>query len=259
VISSAAESGWPGRRWRACRCGGGSGRRGGWCGGRAKSRTSPQRACPLLADVRITLQAVSAETWTVIGVIAAVVAALIAGLAFAWQMRAHRRSGPLVSVESTYAIPVYGPPHAPEFHDDDQVVVSVINRGGAAATVTNYGVEMGRKSGQNMFVIDRPSWATPLPAAVEPGGEPVRVLVPMERLRRAHEELRLPYNDMHPWVDLGRRAPHLLPECRANPGVSHSAGSDGGGGGITTTTGVSSFPATTSRGSIGMPSTACVR
>lgn len=61
-------------------------------------------------------------------------------------------------------IPVYGPHHAPEFHDDDQVAITVSNQGGAPVTVTNYGVAMGGKRSQsNLFVMELPIWATKLP------------------------------------------------------------------------------------------------
>lgn len=103
-----------------------------------------------------------------------------------------------------YVIPVCGPSNAPEFHDDDQVAITVSNRGGAPLTVTNYGVAMGgKRSKNNLFVMDRPIWATKLPATVEPGGEPAQVLVPAAELRRAHQVHGIPFRNMRPWVDLG--------------------------------------------------------
>jgi hypothetical protein len=143
---------------------------------------------------------VSIETWTVIGVVAAVVAVPVAVLAFVWQVRAHHRSGPLVSVESDNVLPTYGPLNEPG--DDWYVRISVINRGGAPVTVTNYGVRMGRKD-RNMFVTNRPRWATALPATLEPGGVPAGLLVLAEDLRRTHHELGIPYSEMTPWVALG--------------------------------------------------------
>jgi hypothetical protein len=50
-------------------------------------------------------------------------------------------------------LPVYGPAHAPEFRDDDQVAIDDFNRGGAPVTVTSYGVSMAGKGGKrNLFV-----------------------------------------------------------------------------------------------------------
>jgi hypothetical protein len=147
---------------------------------------------------------VSTETLAIIGTITGVAGALTGVLSLAWQVVAHRRSGRLVSVESSYMIPVYGPPHAPEFHDDDQVAIIVSNRGGAPVTVTNYGVAMGgKRSKNNLYVMERPIWAAKLPASVEPGGEPAQVVVPVLELRRAHQEHRIPFRKMRPWVDLG--------------------------------------------------------
>jgi hypothetical protein len=101
-------------------------------------------------------------------------------------------------------IPVYGVPGVPEFRDDDQVAITVSNRGGAPVTVLNYGVAMGRPSkGTNMFVVERHALTRPLPAVVEPGGEPVQLTVPVDQLRQAHQERRIPFRKMRPWVDLG--------------------------------------------------------
>lgn len=138
-----------------------------------------------------------------IAAIAAVVAALIAAATLAWNVTVHRRSGRRVLVESSYAIPVYGPPHAPEFRDDDRVEVTVTNRGGAPVTVTNYGVSLGKGKETNLFVRDRPTWATPLPARVEPGGGPARLLVPVDQLRQVRRERAIPYSAMRCWVSLG--------------------------------------------------------
>ena len=73
----------------------------------------------------------STQTLALIGALTGVVGALTGALSLAWQIIAHRRSGRLVSVTTSHMIPVYGPPHAPEFRDDDQVAVTVSNRGGA--------------------------------------------------------------------------------------------------------------------------------
>ena len=151
----------------------------------------------------------STGTLAVIGVITGVVGAMTGVVSLAWQIVTHRRSGRLVAVESSYIIPVYGPHHAPAFHDDHQVAITVSNRGGAPVTVTNYGVAMGgKRSKNNLFVMEHPIWATRLPMSVEPGGEPVQVLVPVVELRRTHEEHGIPFRKMRPWVDLGdgRRA-----------------------------------------------------
>lgn len=144
------------------------------------------------------------EVLAIIGTLTGAVGALTGVVSLAWQIVVHRRSGRLVSVESSYMTPVYGPPHAPEFRDDDQVSISIRNRGGAPVTVTNYGVAMGGKgSKNNLFVIDRPSWATKLPTSVEPGGDPAQMMVPVLELRKAHQEYGIPFSKMRPWVDLG--------------------------------------------------------
>lgn len=84
------------------------------------------------------------------------------------------------------------------------VGIEVINRGGAPVTVTNYGVSIsGRRNKRNLFVTSPPAWATPLPAVVEPGGEPPRLLVPTAELRRLHEQEGIAYRRMRPWVELG--------------------------------------------------------
>lgn len=142
----------------------------------------------------------STATLAVIGAVTGVIAALTGIL----QIIAHRKSGRVVSVESSYWIPIYGPPNRPEFHDDDQVAVIVYNRGGAPVTVTNYGVALGgKRSKKNLFVVDRPSWATGLPTSVEPGGEPAHLMVPIAQLRKVQEAHGIPFRKMRPWVDLG--------------------------------------------------------
>jgi hypothetical protein len=142
------------------------------------------------------------DVFAVVGASTGVVGALTGGAALALQIIAQRRSGRLVTVTASYVMPVYGPTHAPEFHDDDQVGIVVTNHGGAPVTVINYGVAIGGKS-TNLFVTERPVWGTKLPSQVEPGGVPVQLLVPVADLRRTHRETRTPYNKMFPWVDLG--------------------------------------------------------
>ena len=117
----------------------------------------------------------STQTLALIGALTGVVGALTGALALARQQIAHRRSGRLVSVTTSYMIPVYGLPHAPEFRDDDQVAITVSNRGGAPVTVLNYGVAMGRRTnGTNMFVVDRhPSTAQLPQGGAAPGIHPV--------------------------------------------------------------------------------------
>ncbi len=120
-------------------------------------------------------------------------------------------------------IPVYGPPHAPEFHDDDQVAIAVSNRGGAPVTVTNYGVAMdGTRSKNNLYVMDRPAWGTTLPASVEPGGEPAQLLVPSGGVEAGSPGVRHPVPQNVPLGGLGRRSPRLLQEGRP-PEVDHGS------------------------------------
>jgi diadenosine tetraphosphatase ApaH/serine/threonine PP2A family protein phosphatase len=151
---------------------------------------------------------VTTTQWlAVIGATSGLVGALTGVTSLAWQIVTHRRSGRWVEVASSFLIPVYGPTHAPEFHDDNQVAVTVTNRGGAPVTVTNCGVMMrkawSRDKGDNMFVLERPRWATQLPAVAEPGGKPVQVLVPVDDLRRIRQERDIPFRRMRAWVDLG--------------------------------------------------------
>jgi hypothetical protein len=147
---------------------------------------------------------VSVETLAIIGVITGVVGALTGVASLAWQVVNQRRSGRLVDVTCSYHVPVYGPPGAPQFRNDDQVSIKVASVGGAPVTVTNYGVSMnGRKSGENLFVTAPVSWSTRLPFSVEPGGEPAELLVPVDALRQEHEQRRIPFHLMRPWVDLG--------------------------------------------------------
>lgn len=147
----------------------------------------------------------STEVLAWIGAGTGIVGALTGVLSLAWQIVAHRASGRLVNVETSYVMPIYGPPHAPEFRDDDQVAIAVINRGGAPVTVLNYGVSMSGKTHrqQNLFVTDRHPMTSQLPAVVHPGGEPVTVHVPVKNLRRIHEEKGISFRRMWPWVELG--------------------------------------------------------
>lgn len=144
------------------------------------------------------------ESLAVLGALTGVVGALTGVAALIWQVVAHRRAGRLVSVLPSYVIPVYGPAHAPEFHDDDQIALTVTNRGGAPVTVLNYGVAIGsRGKVANLFVVERHALTTPLPAVVEPGGQPVQLTIPVDRLRQTHRDQGTPFRKMRPWVDLG--------------------------------------------------------
>ncbi|GAA1748536.1 hypothetical protein [Aeromicrobium alkaliterrae] len=147
----------------------------------------------------------SAEWLAWIGAGTGLLGAVTGVVSLAWQIVAHRSSGRLVKVEASYVIPVYGPPHAPEFRDDDQVSVSVINRGGAPVSVLNFGVSIsGRTHRQrNLFVPNRHAMSSPLPAVVDPGGEPVTVHIPVADLRRVRSEEGVPFTRMWPWVELG--------------------------------------------------------
>ncbi|WP_157930601.1 hypothetical protein [Glycomyces xiaoerkulensis] len=146
----------------------------------------------------------STDTLAVIGALAGTIGALTGVVSAVWQIRVHQRFGRLISIKLSNLIPVYGPPYAPEFHDDDQVAINVFNRGGASVTVLNYGVSMGRpKKGINLFVLDPHVISTQLPAVLEPGGRPVQVTVPVGQLREAHAKRNLPFRQMRPWVELG--------------------------------------------------------
>lgn len=75
---------------------------------------------------------------------------------------------------------------------------------GDSVTAINYGVEIvPRGSQNNLSVLDRASWATQLPAQVQPGGEPTQLLVPVDDLRRAHAARGVSFKRMRPSVELG--------------------------------------------------------
>lgn len=122
-----------------------------------------------------------------------------------WQIAVQRKSGRLVTVTATYSMPVYGPPDAPEFHDYDQVTITVTNRGGAPVSVLNFGVSLDgkKKTKRNLFVTRPVPWSSRLPAQVAPGGEPALLNVPVAELRKVHAERGIPFKQMRPWVDLG--------------------------------------------------------
>lgn len=145
-----------------------------------------------------------ADPLGVIGAVSGGVGALTGVISLGWQVHTHRRSGRVVRVTCGNEIPVYDLPDGSRDTGDHFVAIYVHNAGGASVHVLNYGVSVGgRKSGKNLFVTDPPSWATRLPASVEPGGEPVRLLVPADELRRLHEAGGISYRQMLPWVELG--------------------------------------------------------
>ena len=144
------------------------------------------------------------ELIAIVGLVTGALGTMTGIASLIWQISAHRRTGRIVSVKTSYMMPVYGPPHAPEFREDDQVAIEVTNKGGAPVTVINYGVRLGgRGSGTNLFVPDRHPASSVLPATVNPGGEPVQVTVPVANLRRIGAERQIPFGRMRPWVDLG--------------------------------------------------------
>jgi hypothetical protein len=141
---------------------------------------------------------VSVEALAIIGAITGVVGALTGVASLGWQVVTQRRSGRLVNVNCSYAIPAYGPPGA------HQVAITVTNAGGAPVTVTNYGVSMdGKQRKDNVFVMAPARWSTRLPFSIEPGGTPAELLVPVDDLRLEHQERGIPFDRMRPWVDLG--------------------------------------------------------
>jgi hypothetical protein len=147
---------------------------------------------------------VSVEALAVIGAATGIVGALTGVASLGWQVVTHRRSGRLVDVTCSYSIPVYGPPGAQELGDNHQVAIKVTNAGGAPVTVTNYGVSMdGGKGDENLFVTTPVPWSRRVPCAVEPGGEPAELLVPVDELRHMHQQKGIPFSRMRPWVDLG--------------------------------------------------------
>lgn len=91
-------------------------------------------------------------------------------------------------------IPVYGPHHAPEFHDDDQVAITVSNRGGAPVTVNQLRRwrGAGKRLQNNLLVMERL------------GGEPdvyQNIAVIITHRNRSHDD--------HPTAD-PRLAPQTL-------------------------------------------------
>lgn len=148
----------------------------------------------------------STETLAIVGAATGVIGVVIGGASLWWQVVTHRASGRLVMVRSSYLIPIHGDPNrAPEFRNDDQIAVTVINRGGAPVTVLNYGVSMDGKTyrKRNFFPVDKPSWSATLPAVVEAGGKPAQLLVPVADLRRINADSGISFRGMWPWVELG--------------------------------------------------------
>ena len=149
------------------------------------------------------------DAWVAVGGVTGIVAAVAAVIGLIYQAAGHRGSGRRVRVRSTYYIPVYGPPGAPQFKNDDAVAIQVTNRGGAPVSVTNYGVRVRQRpwplpaGGKNLFVVQRPAWAQSLPATLQPGGPPLDTLVPVAELRRVHDQEGVPFRRMRGWVDLG--------------------------------------------------------
>jgi hypothetical protein len=133
--------------------------------------------------------------------LAGVIGTVVAILALVWQVAVHRNSGHRIRVQSSYIMPVFDDM---EIGDEDFIQVEVTNRGGKPATVTNYAVGLGnRKKGSNMFVLRPPAWASPLPTVAEPGGAPVRLLVPVADLQKARDSKGIPFHQMTPWIQLG--------------------------------------------------------
>ncbi|BCW12855.1 hypothetical protein NtRootA2_41370 (plasmid) [Arthrobacter sp. NtRootA2] len=141
------------------------------------------------------------ETMANIGVVAGVLAVVVALATWLWQIKVQRNSGRKVSVRSTYIMPIF---EDSEFHEDDFIQIEVMNQGGQPVTVTNYAVELnGRQKTENMWVLRPPLWATRLPSVVEPGGIPTKLLVPVSELRKAHRTKGIDFKRMVPWVELG--------------------------------------------------------
>lgn len=135
-----------------------------------------------------------------LGLVAAV--ATIVGLA--WQIWSHHRHSRRISIQVSYAIPIYGEPDKPVFLNDDQVSIDVTNRGDNAATVVSFGVAIGKRGALGNLTVTRPhAMCSKLPAKLLPGESPVQLAVPVEDLRRFHAESGVPYREMRPWVRLG--------------------------------------------------------
>jgi hypothetical protein len=61
-----------------------------------------------------------------------------------------------------------------ELRHPEHILLSVFNTGGSPVTVTNWGIELGKGSGVNMFPAGNDSIGTGVPADVHPGGEPAK-------------------------------------------------------------------------------------
>ncbi len=131
------------------------------------------------------------------------IASIVVGIiGIATSRRYRRHGGRKVRVSSTYSIPVYAGDEP--FLDDDQITISVVNKGTAPVTVTAFGVRMGNsRNAGNMFVTRPHAMSDRLPAVAEPGGTPVSVAVPVSALRDAHEQRGIAFKHMQPWVELG--------------------------------------------------------
>lgn len=126
----------------------------------------------------------------------ALVALGLSVLSLAWQAWTWRNSGPVVRVEVSNAITdAVTPGEAEHF-----VAVDVFNSGRAATSITGWGIAM--QGAGNMYVTRPPRISASLPSRLEPHSK-VSFFVGADELRRARQDRDVPFDQMHPWVDLG--------------------------------------------------------
>jgi hypothetical protein len=112
-----------------------------------------------------------------------------------WQVYTWRASGPKIEVTSANGFPTYPDGHLGEHH----FVVTAVNHGRAAATVTGWGLRLPDNS--NMVMMNPIPLSTPLPAVVEPQTS-ISLYVEGGDVIKTSQQRQVRVAVLRPWVRL---------------------------------------------------------
>lgn len=127
--------------------------------------------------------------------ILSIVAVVLSATSIGWQVVAFRRSGPVVGVTATQALPTYGPEMG-----DWHVNVTARNSGRSPVTVTGWGLRF--PDGQAMFMTENLSWSTALPYRLEQGASG-SWYIPTGDVRKTCAAQGVKHQDMTAFVSRG--------------------------------------------------------
>ncbi|MGH3220238.1 MAG: hypothetical protein ACRDPY_16300 [Streptosporangiaceae bacterium] len=127
--------------------------------------------------------------------ILSITAIVISSAALGWQVLTWRRSGAVVSVTATQAIPTFG-----DNLGDPHVNVTASNKGRSPVTITSLGFKL--RDDRHLAVMKWTPWSASLPHRLEPGAA-ASWYVPTNAITESTAHNGIRYQDLIAYVSLG--------------------------------------------------------